>query len=29
MKQISLFVSGFRGKPGKITKRERFLSEMD
>ena len=29
MKQISLFVSGFRGKPGKITKREKFLSEMD
>ena len=29
MKQISLFVTGFRGKPGKVTKRERFLSEMD
>ena len=29
MKQISLFVSGFRGKPGKITKREKFLGEMD
>jgi transposase, IS5 family len=29
MKQISLFVSGFRGKQGKITKREKFLSEMD
>ena len=29
MKQISLFVSGFRGKPGKISKREKFLSEMD
>ena len=29
MKQISLFVSGCRGKPGKITKREKFLSEMD
>ena len=29
MKQISLFVCGFRGKPGKITKREKFLSEMD
>lgn len=29
MKQISLFVSGFRGKPGKVTKREKFLGEMD
>ena len=29
MKQISLFVSGCRGKPGKVTKREKFLSEMD
>ena len=29
MKQISLFVSGFRGKQGKVTKREKFLSEMD
>ena len=29
MKQISLFVTGFRGKPGKVTKREKFLSEMD
>jgi transposase, IS5 family len=29
MKQISLFVSGFRGKPGKVTQREKFLSEMD
>jgi transposase, IS5 family len=29
MKQISLFVSGFRGKKGKVTKREQFLSEMD
>ena len=29
MKQMSLFVSGFRGKPGKVTKREKFLGEMD
>jgi transposase, IS5 family len=29
MKQISLFVTGFRGKPGKVTKREKFLGEMD
>jgi transposase, IS5 family len=29
MKQMSLFVSGFRGKPSKVTKREKFLSEMD
>jgi transposase, IS5 family len=29
MKQISLFVSGFRGKQGKVTKREKFLGEMD
>jgi hypothetical protein len=29
MKQISLFVSGFRGKQGKFTKREKFLGEMD
>ena len=29
MKQISLFVTGFRGKPDKVTKREKFLSEMD
>ena len=29
MKQISLFVTGFRGKQGKVTKREKFLSEMD
>ena len=29
MKQISLFVTGFRGKVGKVTKREKFLSEMD
>ncbi len=29
MKQNSLFVTGFRGKQGKVTKREKFLSEMD
>ena len=29
MKQISLFVSSFRAKKGKVTKREQFLSEMD
>ena len=29
MKQISLFVTGCRGTPGKITKREKFLGEMD
>ena len=29
MKQISLFVTGFRGKGGKVTKREKFLGEMD
>ena len=28
-KQISLFVTGFHGKPGKVTKREKFLGEMD
>jgi transposase, IS5 family len=29
MKQISLFTSSFRAKPGKVTKREQFLGEMD
>ena len=29
MKQISLFVTGFCGKAGKVTKREKFLGEMD